>query len=136
MPTPQTFARDPSTGFLSLAGGGLSLTTTLKDYVIAHIAECLSMFAGEWYLDTREGIPYFKIVSTRPDMPLLRSLFQRGVAAVPGVGDVTRIDLAFDGQTRTLTVVVSCVLTDGEVLTNVPYLVPWIVTNNGAGAAA
>jgi hypothetical protein len=132
--TPQTFARDAS-GDLSLEGAGLSLTTTLRDYVIAHIAECLSMFAGEWYLDTREGIPYFKVVSTRPDMALLRSLFRRAVLAVPGVADVTAIALVFDGKTRTLSVTISATLTDGDVLTNVPYLVPWIVTNTGAGAS-
>lgn len=134
MAIPQTFARDAS-GDLSLAGGSLSLTTTLKDYVVAHIAECLSMFAGEWYLDTREGVPYFQIVSNRPDLSLLRSLFRRAVLAVPGVADVKAISLVFDGKTRALSVTVSVTLTDGEVLTNVPYLVPWIVTNNGAGAA-
>lgn len=108
---------------------------TLQDYVVAHIAECLSMFAGEWYLDTREGIPYFTIVSTRPDLSLLRGLFRRAVLAVPGVGDVTGIALSFDGKHRALTVVISATLTDGTVLTNVPYLVPWIVTNSGAGAS-
>jgi hypothetical protein len=133
MATPVTFARDPS-GDLSLDGAGLSLTTTLRDYVIAHIAECLSMFAGEWYLDTREGIPYFKIISTRPDMALLRSLYTRAIDAVPGVASVLKIDLTFDGKTRTLSVVASAQLTDGDVITNVPYLVPWIVTNTGAGA--
>jgi hypothetical protein len=132
--TPQTLARDPSTGYLSLAGGTLSLTTTLRDYCLVAIGEKLRMFAGEWYLDTREGIPYFKIVSTRPDIPLLRSLFRRAVLAVPGVADVTSIGLNFDGKTRTLSVAVSCTLTDGDVITDVPYLVPWIVTDlSGSG---
>jgi hypothetical protein len=136
MATPKTVARDPATGFVSLVGGGLSTTTTLKDYVICAIASRLSMFAGEWYLDTREGVPYFKIVSTRPDMALLRSLYRRAVLAVPGVSDVTNVQLSFDGRTRGLSVVISCTLTDGDVITNVPYLVPWIVTNSGAGAQA
>lgn len=92
------------------------------------------MFAGEWYLDTREGIPYFRIVSTRPDISLLRSLFRRAVLAVPGVADVTRIALVFDGRARELTVTIDATLTDGTVVTDVPFLVPWIVTNSGAGA--
>ncbi len=136
MGTPRTFQRDPSTGFLSLAGGSLTRTSTLKDYVQIHIAECLGLFAGEWFLDTREGIPYFRIVSERPDMRLLRSLFRRAVLAVPGVADVTRIALSFDGPTRVLSVTVDATLTDGEVITARPYLVPWIVTNTGAGAEA
>lgn len=135
MATPRTFARDGA-GDLSLAGGGLSLTTTLRAYVVAHIAECLSMFAGEWFLDTREGIPYFQIVSTRPDLALLRSLFRRAVLAVPGVADVTSIDLVFDGPTRNLTVTISATLTDGDVITAVPFLVPWTVTAPNTGAAA
>lgn len=136
MATPQTLARDPS-GDLSLVGANLSLTTTLQDYVIAAIAERLSMFAGEWYLDTREGVPYFKIVSTRPDMSLLRSLFRRAILGVPGVQDVTRIDLTFDGRTRGLSVLANCTLTDGTVITDVPYLVPWVITNSdGTGSAS
>ena len=95
------------------------------------------MFAGEWFLDTREGIPYFRIVSERPDMSLLRSLFRRALLAVPGVADVGRISTAFEGRTRLLSVVADNVtLTDGEVIPEVPFLVPWIVTNTGAGAQA
>lgn len=135
MGTPRTFAQTP-TGDLDITGGGLALTTTLKEYVRLHIGECLSMFAGEWFLDTREGIPYFDVVSHRPDLRLLRSLFRRGVLAVPGVADVTRIDVAFDSERRVLNVTVDAKLTTGDVITNVPYLVPWIVTNTGAGASS
>lgn len=135
MATPQTFNRQAN-GDLSLDGGGLSLTATLAEYVRWHIQECLSLFAGEWYLDTREGIPYFKVVQGRPDLALLRSLYRRAVLAVPGVADVTRIDLQFDGATRELAVLIDCTLTDGEVITAAPYLVPWVITNAGAGAEA
>lgn len=135
MGTPRTYKQTPG-GDLDVSSGSLEVTSTLKEYVQVHAGECLALFAGEWFLDTREGIPYFKIVSTRPDMNLLRSLYRRALLAVPGVADVPRIALAFDGKTRTLTVTADVALTDGTVITAVPYLVPWIVTNTGAGAAA
>lgn len=129
MPTPQTFVRDAA-GKLAIVNGSLQLTTTLKDYVLAAIQERVSLFAGEWFLDAREGIPYFRIVSERPDLGLLRSLYRRAVAAVPGVGDVTRCEVTFDSARRHLTVLVDVTLTDGEVVTNQPYIVPWISTGS------
>lgn len=129
MPTPQTFVRD-SAGKLAIVNGSLQLTTTLKDYVVAAIKERVSMFAGEWYLDTREGIPYFRVVSERPDLRLLKSLYRRAVLAVPGVADITLCELSFDGPRRELTVLIDCTLTDGEVITNQPYIVPWIATGS------
>ena len=129
MPTPQTFARD-SGGKLAITNGSLQLTTTLKEYVLAAIQERVSMFAGEWFLDTREGIPYFKIVSERPDLRLLKSLYRRAVLAVPGVADVTLLEVSFDGPRRNLTVLIDCTLDDGEVITSQPYIVPWIATGS------
>jgi hypothetical protein len=131
MATPQTFVRD-SAGKLAIVNGSLQLTTTLQDYVLAAIQERVAMFAGEWFLDKREGIPYFKIVSERPDLGLLRSLYRRAVAAVPGVADVTRCEVTFDSPRRELTVLVDCTLTDGEVITAQPYIVPWISTGSTA----
>lgn len=128
MTTPQTIARDPATGDLAIVNGSIQLTSTLAEYVVAAIQERLSMFAGEWYLDTREGVPYFRIVSERPDVRLLRSLFRRAVLAVPGVDDVTLLEVEFQSRTRDLLVTIDVTLTDGEVLTDVPFIVPWTPT--------
>lgn len=113
----------------------LDSDASLSAYVAQHIPECLSLFAGENYLDTREGFPYFRVVQGRPDLALLRSLYLRAIKAVPGVADVGNVVLAFDSRARMLSVAAGPVtLTDGTVLPNVAFLVPWIATQSGGAS--
>lgn len=113
----------------------LDSSVDLAAYVAQHVPECLSLFAGENYLDTREGFPYFRVAQTRPDMALLRSLYLRAIKAVPGVADVGSVVLAYDGRTRTLSVSAGpLTLTSGAVLPNVAFLVPWIATQSGGAS--
>jgi hypothetical protein len=96
---------------------GLRFTTTLAQYVAQKLDERLSWFLGEWFLDVRLGIPYFRdIIGQRYDRRLIDTLFQRACALTPGVALVKSLRSEFDRSTRTLTVTGEVQCTDGTVL--------------------
>lgn len=61
-------------------------------------------FLGEWFLDLREGVPYFtQILIKGPDINIVRQIFSRVVTTTPGMGDLLSFDMEYDPTTRTLT---------------------------------
>jgi hypothetical protein len=132
---PVTLRCNPS-GDFDLSNGGanvvLDSNEELPAYVVQHAREQLSLFAGENYLDQREGFPYFQVVQNRPDMAFLRSLYVRGLKAVPGVADVKQIGVGpITPGSRLCPVDADLALTDGTILPNVAYLVPWMPSQSG-----
>lgn len=61
----------------------------------------LRLFRGEWFLDTRIGVPYFTVVLIKnPDLDIVKRLFRRVVLSVPGVVDLLEIQVAWDTKAR------------------------------------
>lgn len=76
----------------------------------------LRFFLGEWFLDIREGVPYFRdILVKSPDRSVVRSIFMQVVAGTPGVISVDRFELVFDAQARTIRFAFTVTSTDGVV---------------------
>lgn len=97
---------------------GLQFTTTLPEYVAQRIDENLSFFLGEWFLDLRQGLPYLQqLIGAKPDLPLLDTIFRRGLGATPGVGTVKSMRTEFDGSTRTAGVRFEIKCKDGSTIT-------------------
>jgi hypothetical protein len=93
------------------------LTADLGEEVRQRLDTKYRFFLGEWFLDARLGVPYFRDVLVKnPDMRVVRSLMERVAIADPGVDAVTQLDVTLDTQTRVLTVAFECVLIDGSVL--------------------
>jgi hypothetical protein len=73
---------------------------------------------GEWFLDRRLGLPWFRILGQRYDPSLVRSLFRRTALLTPGVARVLQIQISFDRRTRVLSVPqFACILKDGSQIT-------------------
>jgi hypothetical protein len=73
------------------------------DFVRQKLAVRFKFFAGEWFLDKRQGIPYFRDVYRKnPDLDLIRSLFRRVILTCPGIASCSRNDLVYDEPARTL----------------------------------
>lgn len=68
--------------------------------------ECdLSLFLGEWFLDKREGIPYFRdVLIKNPNPAVVRSIFRSTILKVPGIVDVPTLDIVLDKSARRMTV--------------------------------
>jgi hypothetical protein len=109
---------DPTTGDIWFSPTGQTrLTADLGEEVRQRLDTKYRFFLGEWFLDARLGVPYFRDVLVKnPDMRVVRSLMERVAITDPGVDAVTQLDVTLDTQTRVLTVAFECVLIDGSVL--------------------
>lgn len=63
------------------------------------------LFEGEWFLDTRIGVPWFRVVFEvkNPDLDIIKRLFRWVILSVPGIVDVEELNVAWDKKTRELT---------------------------------
>lgn len=60
---------------------------------------------GEWWLDPTIGVPYFEeILKKNPDMSVVRQAFASVILSVPGVQEITRLEIKFLKATRALRV--------------------------------
>lgn len=56
----------------------------------------LRTFKGEWFLDTRRGLPYFDWKQQKDlDLSVVQSVLRRLIATTPGVLSVQNLDVAF-----------------------------------------
>lgn len=73
-------------------------------------------FLGEWFLDVREGVPYYRDVLVKsPDRSIVRSIFEQVLAGTPGVLAVLSFDLVFDAEARTIRFAFEVQSTDGVI---------------------
>ncbi len=97
---------NPNVGDLKLdENGQITLTPDLESAVAQHIAVRLRMFFGEWFLDARQGVPYFELILVKnPDIGRITGIFRSIALETPGVAAVERLALDLDATTRILTV--------------------------------
>lgn len=77
----------------------------------------LLFFKREWFLDQRQGMPYFEAILVKnPDLTLVQSIFRRAILATPGVLAIANLRTNFDRATRTFTIdPLEVVITGGVV---------------------
>lgn len=69
----------------------------------------LQFIAGEWFLDTTAGLPYFdNILVKSPNLAAIRTIFMDEILSSAGVKSVLKLDLDFNRKERTLTVTFTC----------------------------
>lgn len=86
-------------------------------FVRQKIATRLKFFLGEWFLDLREGIPYYRdSLVKNPDLEIVRTLYRAVILSVQEVKRIDRLDLKYDSGKRTLGVEFDISLIDGGVL--------------------
>lgn len=115
-------------GDLDLQKGRL-VTLTDAYETAQKIQTRLSLMQGEWFLDTREGVPLFRTILVKnPDVALIRRMFERIVADVPGVASV-QVTTDYSPSTRSLSVAIVAVHVTGAIITGGPGQ-PFIVTES------
>lgn len=120
--------------FLQTDDGDVDLrfifTPDLPSYVAQALRTNLSFFLGEWFLDTRQGVPLFqRILGVRYDANLVSQVFRKAALLTPGVAAVPTLISAFDRRSRTLSLpTFRATLRDGSTLTQDDLAKPFIVT--------
>ncbi|HVJ27424.1 MAG TPA: hypothetical protein VM493_07760 [Vicinamibacterales bacterium] len=84
-----------------------------------NIASRFSFYAGEWFLDLREGVPYYRdILVKSPDRLVVRSIFEQVLRSTPGVTEILSFDLTLDAEERTIRFAFEVQSTDGIITVN------------------
>lgn len=104
-------------GDLDFSSGGLQIVEG-ADEIAQKLFTRLQFFLGEWFLDRRQGIPYYeKILIKNPDLVIIQSIFREAILETPGVTsllDVIQTDL--ESATRKLSVRFAAQLDSGGIL--------------------
>jgi hypothetical protein len=109
-----------SQGDLDISTGNFIVRTDIPT-VAAHKLTCLfRFFQGEFFADSRLGIPYFTYVFVKnPDLGVIRRIFQRVIEFVPEVTNVSG-DIQFITTTRQLIASFIVRVSTGAILTGGP----------------
>lgn len=86
----------------------------------------LRFFQGEWFLDRRQGIPYYRdIFRKNPNLAVINSIFRQVILGTPGVGRILKINSQVDPAQRLLTFTFDAQLEDGSIIRAIdePFLV-------------
>jgi hypothetical protein len=95
---------DSITGDISTELGDLVFVDGI-DALEQDCRQAMQAFQGEWFLDETDGVPYFQsLLGKKPNTLVSREVFRKALLAVPGVVEVLRCEVSFNGSTRTLTV--------------------------------
>ena len=87
------------------------------DAIVQQLRIRFRFFLGEWFLDIRQGTPYYEeILIKNPDLSRVNGIFKQVILSTPGIASLEEFDLNFDGAERLLTVTFLARKTDGEIL--------------------
>lgn len=89
---------------LLITNGDLILSQG-SDAVRQHIMQRLRMFAGEWFLNLSEGVPYYQnILIKNPNPDVVDGLLKNVILSTPGVDELLNFEIDYDASLRKLTV--------------------------------
>ncbi len=120
----KTFLYDDS-GDIDISQG-VRLTPDDATYAVQRLEENLSEFLGEWFLDTRRGIPFFKHVMIKnPDMGLVESIFRRAITQSPLIKSVESFSV-IRNKNRKFEIRFTARMVSGDIIgteQNTPFIV-------------
>jgi hypothetical protein len=103
-------------GDLALFGGTVALVdgpTAIRQKLAARF----KFFLAEWFLDQRQGVPYYRDVFTKtPNLDVIRSLFRKLILGTPGVLSLPDYLIVFDESARQLAFDFTSNVTGGQVV--------------------
>lgn len=103
---------------LTLTRGQLVLVSGIADAAAIQLRNRFRFVLGEYFLDIRQGIPYFSVVFVKnPNVLLIKQLFRSVIIGTPGVTSVLSLDASYDSTARTLSFSFRARAADGQVIT-------------------
>lgn len=73
------------------------------DLLIQKIRQVLSTNRGEWWLDSKEGIPVQKVLKKNPNLTLIRDYVRSAIAQVDKSLQMTDCDIVTEGRNLKIT---------------------------------
>ena len=101
---------------LRLTNGQITFVTG-DEQILQHMKTRLQFFLGEWFLDRREGVPYYRdILIKNPSREVLASIFRQVILDTPGTELIRTFDLSIDASQRRMSLAFEVVLITGTVV--------------------
>lgn len=116
---------NPVEGDLHLSNGQLSFVSG-KEYVRQVIQNRLAFFKGEWYLDQRQGFPFFIMIFVKnPNLSRIASAIRKVVLGVNGVTKCSNVVVEFSDRDNRILSTSFVASTDfGEIpFVDKPYII-------------
>ncbi len=97
---------------------GMTMTSTFLQYMQQKVRASLSLFKGEWYLNTKLGLPYIPSGDMEKDAhrTILESAIRVKVSGIKGIKKLLAFETELDAKTRRFTVSFSARCGNGETL--------------------
>lgn len=112
-----TFAQETDND-LKLVAGQLVLVSDAAEAAAVQLRNRFQFVRGEYFLDTRVGVPYFGFVFVKnPDLLLIRQLFRTVILGTPGIKSVPEITTTFDSSARSLSFSFRAIADSGAIIT-------------------
>lgn len=127
-----------SDGDIDITSGRTTLVTDPIQAGLIKLRNRFKLFLGEWFRDTRIGVPWFtKVLVKNPSIPLLESIFRQVVINTPPFVDSRDLKVTINSKTRqadvSFTAVVDPAVSAGATVTVASLDKPFIVNlPNGA----
>lgn len=112
------FALIPGTNSLLWQRRDMTMTSEFLQYMQQKVRASLSLFKGEWYLNTAAGLPHIPAFDMEKDAyrSVLESAVRVKVSSISGIKKLLSFSSGLDAKTRTFSVSFSAQCDDGEVL--------------------
>lgn len=111
-----TFAQETYND-LQIRDGQLVLLTRESAVAATQLRNRFQFVKGEFFLDTRQGIPFFEFVFVKnPDVLLIKQLFKQVIVTTPGVTELLDMSVSFDAKERKLSFSFLARAEDGQVI--------------------
>lgn len=108
---------NPTVGDLRLSGGDLVWLDDFTAETAQRLTIKFSFFKGEWFLDRRQGTPYYQeLLVKEPDSKIVRGVFSQIILADPGVAELLSLTISEPDSDRLVTVDFSARLKNGVTL--------------------
>jgi hypothetical protein len=105
-----------TSGDLDLVSRRLRLTTRGEEALAQKLRVRLSLAQGDWFLDTRVGVPYYTDVMGKQPKGAVEALLRGVIATCPGVAAIDRFVFTVDGATRRATLSFAVRSLEGEIV--------------------
>ena len=115
------------TGDFDVSSGNLSIVTDPAQALAIKLRARFRLHLGDWFLDTRIGVPYRAVVLVKnPNIPVIRQMLRNVAATTPGVRSVDAFTLNYDPRARTLAYSFRVTTDKGAIITGgegAPFIV-------------
>ncbi len=103
-------------GDLALVGGSVAIIEG-PPAIRQKLSARFKFFLGEWFLDLRQGVPYYRDVFLKePNLDVVRSLFRKLIIETPGVLSLVTFTVSYNEARRSMAFAFQAKVDGGEVI--------------------